>query len=981
MELLRLLLLLVFLTHVVQASVSIPNLGTFQQYAAGDLDFYPTNGKEWIRGGGATAVDEFMTNVVPAYMLVNNESVVSFASLGTTRGFCRLMDFLTQCLNPWAGTGTDIQRPLSLDFTVVTGGPSSSNYVHFPDIQLYPFGAAPIVLVHSVANLTAPLVVTRQMAAQIFRKCNLANPTYCYPGDIRYWNDSRIKALNPGQDEALDAAGEIQLLLRYDSAGMTAAVKHAFAIFETNFSLQISPSTITADNSTWRSVDAQFVYGLESIAAAVVSIPSSVSYLPLNVATELEMNIIWIATTNRSDALIANANTAVRALLERALDYGSDGTSPAHRTVEFSGSTNNQAWPIMMGAYIAVRLNTSRPNATCITRRELFKFALYLLQPDNPSLQTVADSAGVVRMPSEALTDNIAHITANFRCEGMLVSDMLTQATTYEVDLYVPEGFTAIGTILTSEYVQLVSSASSSALTVNVFELPGKNYTSILPFVNSIENVAQLIMLPRAPTIGSLSASSTLAQQDISKGQARIPFVGLAFVARYNWCGSSPISMTNCTTPTIDISSELLRDILSGSLLNWNDSRLTGRILNVGITFPNATIQVILPPPGPWRDAIIPIIQDLTSASSFTLSTLANAETFDSTELSLAFLQETQFSFFLTPSTTDESVLSDEQTTVASVNGVLPSLDTVTTLMQWRASPSSPVNVSNLYPIVMQMDLLVPKTFDQCNLLTTSRNAGGFLGIFSTVEESITSDVVDLLRWLVNFPETAATVQQAEAPASVAYELSLTEEDLIARVLSAIQGVALYNEKNVLNIVPQVTMRTTFFKSLVCSDGSSVVVNTEQLNLLPTPLIYSVGVGLATLSIVLFIALAFWVQCNRHRKVVKFASPAFLLQILVGATICVSTLYPLSMQEYNYDRASGPDPTEVYNLDIACGFIPWLYTLGYTIIFLGLFLKTWRLIKIFDNPRMKKFHRLRDKDLIGFIVVGVTFILLLNAAW
>ena len=103
-------------------------------------------------------------------------------------------------------------------------------------------------------------------------------------------------------------------------------------------------------------------------------------YVPLNMAEDLDMNVIGLlppGSLDRSQAVFPTRDSSIRAILERGLDYGSDGAPPSRRIVEFNGGSNRGTWPVVMGAYIGVRLNASIPSAaatgSCRSRFELFK--------------------------------------------------------------------------------------------------------------------------------------------------------------------------------------------------------------------------------------------------------------------------------------------------------------------------------------------------------------------------------------------------------------------------------------------------------------------------------------------------------------------------------------------------------------------------------------------------------------------------------
>ena len=196
------------------------SLPPFSQYIAPyNVELAPGTELTWVRGGGATVSAPFFSAMVPLSMMLDSSVYTSYAEVGSSRGACRLCDFLSQCKNPWANTGNDTQQPTSLDFAVVTEDLTASLHAKFFDVSLFPVAASAAAIVHDIPGLTAPLVLSRTLLAQVFRQCDPANSTYCQPGYISQWNNSAILALNPGQEEALQAAGTIRIVVRSDSAG------------------------------------------------------------------------------------------------------------------------------------------------------------------------------------------------------------------------------------------------------------------------------------------------------------------------------------------------------------------------------------------------------------------------------------------------------------------------------------------------------------------------------------------------------------------------------------------------------------------------------------------------------------------------------------------------------------------------------------------------------------------------------------------
>jgi len=103
--------------------------------------------------------------------------------------------------------------------------------------------------------------------------------------------------------------------------------------------------------------------------------------------------------------------------------------------------------------------------------------------------------------------------------------------------------------------------------------------------------------------------------------------------------------------------------------------------------------------------------------------------------------------------------------------------------------------------------------------------------------------------------------------------------------------------------------------------------------------------------------------------------------MLCGALLSCVTILPLSYQDDSFDRNVGFTPSELAVLDASCQSVPWLYTMGFVLQFSALFLKTWRLVLIFDNPKMKLLKNLHDKDLLMRMLPVVAIVFVINVCW
>jgi ABC-type sugar transport system substrate-binding protein len=129
------------------------------------------------------------------------------------------------------------------------------------------------------------------------------------------------------------------------------------------------------------------------------------------------------------------------------------------------------------------------------------------------------------------------------------------------------------------------------------------------------------------------------------------------------------------------------------------------------------------------------------------------------------------------------------------------------------------------------------------------------------------------------------------------------------------------------------------------------------------------GFGFFGVISLLSIGFGAWTYSKREIRVVVASQPMFLFMLLFGVLLCSSSLIPLSLDD--------TDPAfDGETADRACMSVPWLSSIGFTIMFSALYSKTWRINKIFHNPfpsaRMKV--TLRDLYLPLFCLLSANVI-------
>lgn len=101
------------------------------------------------------------------------------------------------------------------------------------------------------------------------------------------------------------------------------------------------------------------------------------------------------------------------------------------------------------------------------------------------------------------------------------------------------------------------------------------------------------------------------------------------------------------------------------------------------------------------------------------------------------------------------------------------------------------------------------------------------------------------------------------------------------------------------------------------------------------------------MSLSLFNALASgsWVFVMRKERVVNAAQPEFVLLLILGASMVAMSLLLIS-----FDESYGWSTDKLSN---ACTAFPWLFVIGYLVMYCAVSCKLYRINKIFSARRMK----------------------------
>lgn len=128
----------------------------------------------------------------------------------------------------------------------------------------------------------------------------------------------------------------------------------------------------------------------------------------------------------------------------------------------------------------------------------------------------------------------------------------------------------------------------------------------------------------------------------------------------------------------------------------------------------------------------------------------------------------------------------------------------------------------------------------------------------------------------------------------------------------------------------------------------------DNLNHLGTG-IRAAGFSLMAIVFLLSVGLATFTAAKRKHKVVRASQPIFLICVCAGCFIFISTIIPLSIDDSVATQRG---------CDIACVSVPWLASIGFTVIFSALFAKIWRINQIWKHSDQFRRVKISERDVL-----------------
>ncbi|XP_061195604.1 probable G-protein coupled receptor CG31760 [Saccostrea echinata] len=173
-----------------------------------------------------------------------------------------------------------------------------------------------------------------------------------------------------------------------------------------------------------------------------------------------------------------------------------------------------------------------------------------------------------------------------------------------------------------------------------------------------------------------------------------------------------------------------------------------------------------------------------------------------------------------------------------------------------------------------------------------------------------------------------------------------------------------YNGSDIENSYKDNMTSLSQYRCTPCAPGCAVCIDSSPCLFTRNMAMKVIILVLTIIIIILILLVSALVYRLRENKVMKSGSPIFLLLMCTGGALMCLQMFVLF-----------PDAN-----DILCMILPWLYHLGFFLMYGALLLKTWRISVIFRRGQLKKVH-MTDKTLLRHMAVILAAVFGYLVAW
>ena len=806
------------------------------------------------------------------------------------------------------------------DFALISSGLSDAQAQAYPNLAMYPIAAYCLTPIYRLDALDSiPLTLTRTTLAQI------------YAGNLTWWNDSRIQAVNP----AVTLPG-LRISMVLPQAGVaanwdwTTALGKFWAGFNHSVQPSIAPSWPTQRYAAYTVVDTTST----AQAAAVIATDGSIGYASLHVALHLSTSIA---------SLINKAGTAVMASQEGAIYAAVElGTQPRPRTtdpMDLTDASSTSAWPIVSMSFLL--LDTQYSRGACDVRRAVVDFWLWFYSSSVAS--RLLGDRGVAQVPSIVLTqlDVVNALSTGVYCRGLL-AEPTTAVTTRLIGAPVSVSFLA----------ELFASLYGDTNPAITWKVQRNTDNGIMEQMVAGElDVALINPVNVDPTL--------MAAVSVDPDYFLLPTFLTALAFTYNLKLAAGIDTTGY---------QLTLDMRTMGLLNyycilyWNDPIILQQnpwliplvpsladqplpitqVQGCGTATTTAPIAV-------FADAVV---DQYVAASGDTV--VASCKANRSLALAMASADCLDLpAYHLLFTTNEDTVPALVQGTYGAMGQQQADGDTtsgVIRVVDWRDGVWRNTSADIAGELACASD-----TFDAANLAV-----GYALGLSPLSHDGAcwrgTQQVMAIVRtsYLSARSDASGCVRGYDALTFLQWFYSTPAIDVLV------------NSEQVM----RVSSVSTAIYQLYIATLNTVTCDAQTL-LVTMPIEWTLAAGIrafviviASMGLIGCIAISAFVWHSRHHPVVRSASPLFLLLSVTGVALLFVSGYLL---------VSTVTPA-------TCTAFSWLVNFGLMLTFAPLFAKTWRIYRIFGRKKLSVVV-ISNRRLLVLVAVMLGCELLLLATW
>jgi len=132
------------------------------------------------------------------------------------------------------------------------------------------------------------------------------------------------------------------------------------------------------------------------------------------------------------------------------------------------------------------------------------------------------------------------------------------------------------------------------------------------------------------------------------------------------------------------------------------------------------------------------------------------------------------------------------------------------------------------------------------------------------------------------------------------------------------------------------------------------------------------GYTIAVLQMVMAVGFAVWTYLHRSTPVIRASQPFFLIMLCVGVFTFSASIIPMIVDD---------EHSSVDACNKSCMALPWLLSLGWSILFSALYAKLRRINLVVSNAKRFRSVKISEKDMMRSVSVLFTCNLVLIALW